>query len=60
MHKENINYKTAHYLGKKKQLILRFNSVSVRDKIWSAWNKLRESRFFMSKDLPAHIKQEHN
>lgn len=58
--KENLKYESAHYLGDKKQFIVRFFSLHDRELVWSERRKMAGSRFFMNEDLPAMIKQEHD
>ena len=60
MHLSHIKCETAHFLHDKKQFIVRFASITDRDSVWNARRHLGGSRFFVSEDLPAKIKQQHD
>lgn len=56
----DIVYEHAHFLHDKKQIIVRFNSLSVRERVWNARRFLSGSRFFVCEDFPGKIKQQHD
>lgn len=60
MNTPNMEYETTHFLRDKKQVIIKFKSVTDRDIVWSNRSELKNSLYFVSEDLPAVMQHQHN
>ena len=54
-HSQNIPFVRCHYLNDQKQIIVRFQQFSDRERVWVNRYKLKQTSFYVAEDFPSVI-----
>ena len=54
-HSQNIPFIRCHYLNDQKQIIVRFQQFSDRERVWANRYKLKQTSFYVAEDYPSVI-----